>query len=228
MLPEEDDLHIQIESVEPWEPPAGQHGRGLLLRTTRGDIRALLHHKEGTAKAIVWVWGARGGFDGPGEGLYGILAEELKSEVTSLRIDYRRPGVLHESVLDTIAGVSFLTATGHDEIILVGHSFGGAVVISAAPLSPAVTAVAALSSQTAGATGASKVSPRPLLLVHGADDTRLPVHCSELIHEWAHEPKELVIYPGAEHGLRECKEELRGLMLAWLRERLALPDAAAK
>ncbi len=61
-------------------------GRGVLLRTTRGDIRAILHHappEDGeragkTARAIVWVWGARGGFAGPAGGVYRDLAEELK------------------------------------------------------------------------------------------------------------------------------------------------------
>ena len=108
----------------------------------------------------------------------------------------------YESVLDTMAGISFLKGTGHTEIVLVGHSFGGAVVISAAPFSPLIKAVVALSSQTGGATNAADVSPRPLLLVHGEDDTRLPSRCSEMIYDWANDPKELVIYPGAEHGLR--------------------------
>ncbi len=76
--------------------------------------------------------------------------------------------------MDALAGVSFLTGTGHSEIALVGHSFGGAVVISAAPFSESVKAVAALSSQTYGAQGAARVSPRPLLLAHGAADSRSP------------------------------------------------------
>ena len=117
----------------------------MLLRTTRGNIEALIHREESssTQKAIVWVWGARGGFDGPAGGIYGVLAEELKPEVTSLRVNYRDPSVFHETVLDTLAGVSFLSATGHTNIVLVGHSLGGAVVIAAAPFNPLVKAVVA-------------------------------------------------------------------------------------
>ena len=215
------DLTIQIERVDAWEPPEGQAGRGMLLRTTRGDVEAILHHEADTHKAVVWVWGVHGGFDGPADGIYGVLAEELKGQkITSLRIDYRYPGLVHESVLDTLAGVSFLKSTGHTDMVLVGHSFGGAVVISAAPFGPLVKAVVALSSQTHGATNASAVSPRPLLLVHGADDTRLPPRCSEMIYEWALEPKELVIYPGAGHGLRQCKDALHDLLREWIADKL--------
>ena len=219
------EFSIRIVGVAPWDAPEGESGRGVLLRTTRGDLRAILHHdppedggRAGTTKrAIVWVWGARGGFAGPAGGVYRDLAEELKGEITSLRLDYRQPNVIHECVMDALAGVSFLTGTGHSEIALVGHSFGGAVVISAAPFSESVKAVAALSSQTYGAQGAARVSPRPLLLAHGGADTRLPPYCSEQIYEWALEPKELVIYPDAEHGLAECEYELRAALRDWLR-----------
>ena len=227
------EFSIRIVGVAPWRAPEGESGRGVILRTTRGDIRAILHHDprgEGgqagkTDRAIVWVWGARGGFAGPAGGLYRDLAEELKGEITSLRLDYRQPNVLHECVMDTLAGVSFLTGTGHGAIALVGHSFGGAVVISAAPLSENVKAVAALSSQTYGAQRAALVSPRPLLLAHGGADTRLPPYCSEQIHEWARDPKDLIIYPDAEHGLTECKDELRAALGEWLKANLRTDPA---
>jgi dipeptidyl aminopeptidase/acylaminoacyl peptidase len=58
------------------------------------------------------------------------------------------------------------------------------------------------------------------LLVHGANDTRLPPSCSEQIYQWANEPKELRIMPGAEHRLSECKEELRELLKVWILAKL--------
>ena len=124
--------------------------------------------------------------------------------------------------MDALLGVSFLTGTGHTEIALVGHSFGGAVVIAAAPYSDDVKAVAALSSQTFGARRADRVSPRPLLLAHGASDTRLPPYCSEQIYSWAKQPKELILYPDAEHGLMECAAELRATLAHWLETNLSL------
>ena len=221
-----DELTLRIERVDPWRPPDDQPGQGLTLHTTRGPIEAILHRDIRTPgrAGIVWVWGARGGFDGPANRVYATLAEELKGEITSLRVNYRHPAVLPESVMDTLAGVSFLLGTGHTRIALVGHSFGGAVVIAAAPFSDAVTAVAALSSQTAGASRAADVSPRPLLLIHGESDTRLPPYCTEMIYQWAQEPKQKVIYPGAGHGLQECADEVRDLLRVWLVERLATQD----
>ena len=223
MTQPQEELSAKITSVEPWQPPEGQAGFGVLLRTRRGDIRAIVHHDQDTptTMGIVWVWGAMGGFDGPADGIYGDLAEQLAPRITSVRVDYRDPRALDESVLDTLVGVSFLAGTGHTRIALVGHSLGGAVVISAAPLSPLVKAVAALSSQTAGARGADQVSPRPLLLVHGEEDHRLPPDCSRQIFAWAKQPKKLVLYPEAGHGLRQCKAELRELLANWLVDKLA-------
>ena len=231
MTTDNDDLTIQIEDVSRWTPHEDQPGHGILLHTTRGDIHAIVHSNPDpdyrTSKAIVFVWGARGGFDGPAGGIYARLAEDLKYVATSIRIDYRLPNVITECILDAMAGLSFLSATGHTEVALVGHSFGGAVVIAAAPLSPLVKAVAALSSQTYGASNAGAVSPRPLLLAHGGADTRLPPSCSELIYEWANEPKEIVIFPGAEHGLLECRDELDDMLKTWLVDRLSEGSAHA-
>ena len=199
-------------------------GAPLILHTTRGDIRAALHEAERPVGGVVWVYGAWGGLDGPAGGIYPLLGEDLvPANITSLRVDYRVPGNLDEAELDTLAGVLFLEGRGCRRIALVGHSFGGAVVIGAAPRSPAVTAVVALSSQTAGAQGASLVSPRPLLLVHGEADTHLPPACSQAIYQWAGEPKELVLLPGATHSLWQRKAELRDLLEEWLVRHLSAP-----
>ncbi len=218
------EVSIRIVGVEPWDPPDDEPGRGMALRTTRGDVHVIVHNNQEarTTKGIIWVWGARGGFAGPAGGLYRDVAEDLKDEITSVRIDYRLPNNVQECVMDALVGVSFLAGAGHSEIALVGHSFGGAVVIAAAPYSEDVKAVVALSSQTFGARRADKVSPRPLLLAHGGRDTRLPPYCSEQIYSWAKQPKELVLYPGAEHGLMECAEELREMLADWLRNNLGL------
>jgi hypothetical protein len=36
------------------------------------------------------------------------------------------------------------------------------------------------------------------------------------IHEWARDPKELVLYDGAEHRLEECAGELEALLRNWI------------
>jgi len=124
-------------------------------------------------------------------------------------------------VLDLLAGIAFCKATGCDPVVLVGHSFGGAVVVAAGAASSHVWGVVALSPQTYGAHGAGLLSPRPLLVVHGKADTRLPYSCAMQIYQWAREPKELVLYDGAEHRLEECRVELEKLLGEWIPATLA-------
>ena len=218
--PADDDLILEVRSVAAEPLPEGRYRIG--IQTSRGEIPGILHPCEGSQGAVILVCGAIGGFDGPAEGIYASLSDALVQEgLTSLRLNYRLPNQMEECALDVLGAVSFLKGVGAAGVALVGHSFGGAVVIAAGSLSPTVKAVVALSSQTLGATGAGRLTPRPLLLVHGEKDTRLLPKCSERIYEWAQEPKELVIIPGAGHGLRECKQELFDLLKGWLVDKLA-------
>lgn len=62
-----------------------------------------------------------------------------------------------------------------------------------------------------------RVSPRPLLIVHGDSDQTVPLsHARELYHK-AKEPKEISIIPGAEHKLR-LSEPAMNTALAWLKK----------
>jgi hypothetical protein len=215
---------MQEEAVpsETKEPQAPEEP--VSVPTERGLVRCLFHRGRPGAGAVVMVGGTDGGFDGPAERIYPSLAQELSSEGTgSLRLGFRiarAPGPIEEGVYDVLAGVDFLRREGAGGIALIGHSYGGAVVIEAATRSPAVSAVVALSTQTAGAQNAALVAPRPLLLVHGADDRRLPPQCSRLVHAWAHEPKELVILEGAKHSMRQRRDDLLRLLVTWLRHHL--------
>jgi alpha/beta superfamily hydrolase len=189
----------------------------VLLQTDRGDIQAILHQAQEAQHGVIWVCGARGGFGGPGQGVYARLAEALRQErITSLRLDYRHPNVLPECVLDILAGVAYLQQCRVRSIVLVGHSFGGAVVIAAGTLTPRAVGVVALAPQTYGARMAGQLAPRPLLVVHGKADTRLPYSCGVQIYQWAQEPKQLVLYEGAEHRLNECAEALEQLLTQWV------------
>ena len=80
---------------------------------------------------------------------------------------------------------------------------------------------ASLPTAACGEPKAAEIAPRPLRLLHGDDDTRLAFTCSETIYQWAQEPKEIRLFPGAGHGLQECKEELHQLLGQWLAEKLA-------
>ena len=198
----------------------------LKLHTDRGDIDARFHpapeNSAGKGLGVVWVGGAGGGLDGPARGLYPAASEQLQQRgIASLRLHYRRPNELRDCVLDTLAGVAFLAREGVTRVAVVGHSFGGAVVISAGATSPKIKAVVPMSSQTSGTELAPAVAPRPMLLIHGTNDQVLPDRCSRQIYADAGEPKEIKLYPGAGHGLDEVRQEVLDLLVRWIPEKLA-------
>ena len=219
--PQEEEL-MRIEDVKGIDLPEGDVGEGLRFRTSRGSFNAILHRAADTDKAVIWVCGARGGFGGPGPGTYARMAEKFTGEgITSLRLDYRYPNDVFECALDLLAGVAYLKSANHQPVVVVGHSFGGAVVIAAGANSAHIKGVVALSPQTYGAGMAPQVAPRKLLVVHGKADTRLSFACGQQIYDMANEPKELVLYEGAEHRLEECRDDLEELLGAWIPETLA-------
>jgi len=61
-----------------------------------------------------------------------------------------------------------------------------------------------------------KISPRPLLLIHGDKDDLVPVNHAQKLFEKAGEPKELVIIHGAGHRLR-LEEKAVNTTLDWLK-----------
>jgi putative redox protein len=61
-----------------------------------------------------------------------------------------------------------------------------------------------------------RISPRPLLLVHGALDDIVPAAHAHKLYERAKDPKELIILPGAEHRLR-VEEKAITTALDWFR-----------
>lgn len=192
----------------------------ITLRTTSGDIESVFHCGDGSA-GVVWVSGSLGGLDGPSFGIFQTLSSALVNHrISSLRLNYRFPGDFDHCVQDVLLGVRFLQHRGIHAIALVGHSFGGAVVIMAGTMAKEVKAVLALSSQTRGAHRVGELSPRPLLLIHGERDRNLPARCSWDIFERAKEPKEIVIYKGCGHFLRECHHELLDLLKNWLIDKL--------
>lgn len=200
-------------------------GLPVSIPSERGSIQAVYHPVPvAGAPAVIWVGGTDGGVDGPADAIYPTVADDLVADgVASLRVAFRvlgSPGNLPEAIHDVAAGVRFLQEHAYSRIGLVGHSFGGAVVIAVAVRSPEVAAVVTLSTQTLGADRVADVSPRPLLLVHGAEDRRLPPWCSQYLYARAREPRELVLMPGARHSLRQCREELRQLLRHWLGEKL--------
>ncbi|UYZ59349.1 alpha/beta hydrolase [Hymenobacter latericus] len=208
-------LHQEVHGVEE-----------LTLHTNAGDMPARFHAAGPYASVVLWVGGAGGGLDGPAWGMYPRLAAQLQLHgIASMRLHYRFPNDLEACVYDVLMAVQYLVqqrALGR--VALVGHSFGGAVVISAGAVADEVTAVVAMSSQTYGTNLAPRLSPKPLLLLHGTDDEVLPPACSENIFARSGEPKQLLLYPGCRHGLDECRDQVDEDVAAWLTHHLMQPS----
>lgn len=204
-------------------------GTGVVrFESDSGGFEGRYHPVPGSDAAVVWVGGVGGGLDGPAGGLFPRLAGSLKKRgIASLRIGYRRPGDLQGCITDVLAGLEFLVLNGHFRIALVGHSFGGAVVIAAGDAALPVAAVATLSSQTYGTSAVSRLSPRPVIFFHGTSDTVLHYGCSQDLYLRAGEPKELKLYDGCGHGLDECRYQIDGDLSEWLLQVLAARTAHA-
>jgi pimeloyl-ACP methyl ester carboxylesterase len=195
---------------------SGQPG-AFVLDTPFGRVEARYGEAPGD-RAVAFVGGAGGGFDSPARDLYGRLAAALPGEgIASLRLRFRRPADLDASVADLMAAIAELERLGKARIGLVGHSFGGAVVIRAGAAAPSVRAVVALATQSYGARPAAELGPRcALLLIHGIADPVLPPEASRMVFDIAEEPKRLVLVEGAGHGLDEASEEVEQTVRAWL------------
>ncbi len=62
-----------------------------------------------------------------------------------------------------------------------------------------------------------KLSPKPLLLVHGDSDDVVPVEHAERLYAKAGQPKEKIILPGAGHRLRQDERAI-GAVMSWLQK----------
>lgn len=75
----------------------------------------------------------------------------------------------------------------------------------------------------------AKISPRPILLMHGVNDTLVPVRHSEILYEAAQEPKQLYLCEAAYHcGLYNTNpEEYEATVLGFLEKYGTAPPASA-
>ena len=192
-----------------------------------GHVRARLYGAARPRAGVVMVGGIGVGFDTPAQGLYPRLGRHLSGDgVDALQVAFRLPGELGEAVLDAGAGVRFLARRGSTRIALIGHAFGGAVVIRAGAALPEVAAVVTLATQSYGTDRVRELAGRPVLLVHGVDDEILPADCSVQVFERSGEPKELRLIPAARHVLDEAADEVYRIVHGFLVQHLLAEEAA--
>jgi dienelactone hydrolase len=178
-------------------------------------------YKADTNAAVIFMGGAGGGRYGP-LNIYRPLAQDLqKHGISGLLINCRHDNDLKECILDILACINYLDNKYHmNDIGLVGWSFGGAVVISAAARDKRVKTVATIASQLYGTKDVDKISPSSILLIHGMADKTLPYECSVAIEEVAKEPKRILLYPGGDHGISQHRDEMYEAIKSWLVEKL--------
>jgi pimeloyl-ACP methyl ester carboxylesterase len=218
----DESFEMMVEDVEVSPQEQGYHP--VKLTTSRGPIYCRYYPVKGAQKAAIWVGGVGGGWDTPAQELYPTLCQELTSEgIASLRVRYRYPTELVEAVLDVLAGLTFLQDEGIQSFALIGHSFGGAVVIQAASQAEDVHTVVTLATQSYGADPVPELATRcSILLLHGTADPILTPLCSQHVYQVALEPKHLILYPGATHGLNEVAQEVHQVVRDWVVQQLKL------
>ena len=203
----------------------------IAIPTPAGPTRAIWQRSKHPSRgSLICVGGFDGGFDGPANAIYADLGSALPERgIGVLRLDFRvkgSPGPVDEGTVDVLAGIDWLVGDGTERVILVGHSYGGAIVVRAGVRrKDSVCGVAALSTQTAGVEEVAELAPTPLLLVHGVDDRRLPPRLSQFVYQEAGEPKSLYLLEGATHSLRQQRDKLWRILTDWIDSTL---DAAVE
>lgn len=220
----DESFEMMVQDVEIQPQQEGYHPVKLI---TQFDPIFCRYYPVTNAKhAAIWVGGVGGDWDTPAQGLYPSLCQELQNEaIASLRVRFRYPTELEDAVVDVLAGITFLHDQGIESFALIGHSFGGAVVIQAATQAEDVRTVITLATQSYGADSVPELATRcSILFVHGTADSVLPPVCSQHIYQLALEPKHLILYPNANHGLDEVADKVHQVVRDWVIKQLKRPQ----
>ena len=204
-----------LASAEVEVTPAFRHRE---IYTRRGLLTALTH-EPGSAHpvAIVACGGALGGVLGPGHALYHALGERWAAQgVRFIRVGYREPNNLDLCAHDLACGVELARDAGAERVVVMGHSFGGAVAVRCAVVMPvSVVGVVTFATQSAGCEVAGALDGRPLLLFHGDRDELLPAEASHVVAAIAGHG-EVVMLPGDGHLLGKSDEAITERLDEWL------------
>lgn len=191
---------------------------------TLGGLLTLLWHQPppGVAEsgaAIVACGGAMGGLLGPGDAAYHRMGEMWSARgVPMVRVSYRRPNDMDACCLDLAAAVQLVAQAGAERVVLMGHSFGGAVAVRVGVgLSEMVSGVVTFATQSAGCEIAGGLQGKPLLMFHGDSDSILPPDASEVVRAIAGSG-DLHIMPGDDHLLAKSHDVMFETVMTWLDE----------
>lgn len=189
------------------------------IETSRGKVDCAYYMAEGTDKGVIMVTGVGGGFDTPADHLYPRLSNDLREiGISALRIKFRDPKDLAEALIDVLVGMEFLESEGVRTIGLIGHSFGGAVVVQAAYNNKNVKTIVMLATQGYGVDPISFLpKDTSVFLLHGEEDETISPDVSVFAYNLAHEPKRIEVYDAnAGHELDEVSDEVYVEVKDWI------------
>jgi pimeloyl-ACP methyl ester carboxylesterase len=190
----------------------------LEVYTPHGLLSIHANRPVGTPRAaIVACGGAMGGVLGPGRALYHRLGVDWAERgVATYRVGYRVPNDLDRCAHDVACAVEMAIDDGAERVVVMGHSFGGAVAIRVAVvMTEEVHGVVTFATQSAGCEVAGALDGRPLLLFHGDRDELLPLQASEIVRMMAGSG-ELVVLPGEGHLLGRSDDIVIERLEEWL------------
>lgn len=192
---------------------------------TRHGLLTVFAHRPpvGQRAAIVACGGAMGGVLGPGHALYQRLGETWPERgVGVYRVGYRIPNDLDRCAHDLACVVEMAADDGAEQVVVMGHSFGGAAAVRVAVvMTEQITGVVTFATQSAGCEVAGALAGRPLLLFHGDRDELLPMQSSEIVRMIAGSG-ELVVLPGDGHLLGRSDQVMIDKLDVWLPSVLGL------
>jgi pimeloyl-ACP methyl ester carboxylesterase len=199
------------------------HLRHVEMYTMRGLLTILWHEPPDDVPrqpgSLVLCGGAMGGLLGPGSSaLYHRLGVEWAARgVPVLRVSYRRPNDLDLCCVDLAAAAQLaIGGAGADTVVLMGHSFGGAVAVRVGVgLREMVSGVATFATQSAGCELAAGLQGLPFLLFHGDRDEILPAEASDMVRMIAGHG-EVVRLPGDGHLLAKSDDIIWERLQEWL------------
>lgn len=194
--------------------------RHVEMFTMRGLVTVLWHHvpagREARSAAIVACGGAMGGLLGPADGMYQGLGDVWAERgVPVLRVSYRRPNDMDSCCLDVAAAVQLAADSGAQRIVVMGHSFGGAVAVRVAVVMDEVAGVVTFATQSAGCEVAPGLRGRPLLLFHGDQDEILPLDSSRIVAAMAGHG-DVEVCEGDGHLLAKSGHQMWDRLESWL------------
>lgn len=213
------DLILDVIEADPDE----EKSRSLSLLTGEGEVECRYFSVSDSSRGALWVGGVGNSQGSPIWALYENAASTLVEEgIASLQVHFRKSDYLADSEHDMEAGLAYLLSQGVRSVALIGHSFGGAVVIRIAARLSVVRTVVTLATQSLGADGVAQLGPDcSILLLHGTADTVLSPGCSQYLHQLAKTRKNLLLCPGADHHFEPLIDVVQQRVQEWICKELA-------